>query len=191
MEDNSAFMPRPMNRRWKEVTGRKPVTVVQPTITATATVSAAIKPPPLPIEPAEENVFAQLKRTSKTKGTPMKDSKSYACANGGTMRHGQLIGGHNNLARAGAPKKLTVPKLATGMMRVTTGDISPYHHSVAVMDEPMTTKISQGRQVGVHRGMQSREQRGANGDGFCLVSNFRAASALPPIADFRREDRHF
>jgi hypothetical protein len=65
-EDNSAFMPRPMNRRRKEVTGRNaPAPAAPEPITQTTIVSAAtpIKQPPA--LPDDENVFAQLKRTSK------------------------------------------------------------------------------------------------------------------------------
>jgi hypothetical protein len=109
----------------------------------------------------------------------MNKSKSYACHNGGVMRHGQLIGGHANLARAGAPKRLAVPAITPTMRRISTGDISPFHHGVAVMDECNTPvdKTFVGSQVPVHPGMGTKtpQSRGKDGDGFDVL---RKAGAM-------------
>jgi hypothetical protein len=83
---------------------------------------------------------------------------------GGVLRNGVLIktGGaslygkdHNNFARNGSSKKLTVPALATGMKRVT----APSHeflHGAPVNDESLQ-KTYEGRQVAVHPAMTSKQ----------------------------------
>ena len=62
-----------------------------------------------------------------------------------------------------APKKLTEPKLAPGMHRVTTGALHPYLHSRPLNDET-ADKLGYGVTVPVHNGMGTKtpEHRGAD-----------------------------
>jgi hypothetical protein len=99
------------------------------------------------------------------KGNNMDKSKSFRVADG-VIRNGQLIkDSHANMARAGAPKAVTVPALAYGQTRQTQGTLSPLHHGVAIQDEPMTTKSGHtGKAVPIHNGMNTKtpEARGAD-----------------------------
>jgi hypothetical protein len=98
----------------------------------------------------------------------MDKNKKYAVAGG------YLIGGafvphaHLDVARAGKAKRsdpvLTVP----GQRRQTKASHLFQHGAPAPLDdEPNTVaKLSEGRQVPVHPSMKSRQQRGAEANGF-------------------------
>lgn len=93
--------------------------------------------------------------------------------------HGQLIR-DANIARDGAPKRLTAPAPGPGMHRVTTGGLHPYLHGQSV-DDSTCDKLCMGKQVPVHSGMGSKTMstRGTDGDGFGhlqTASDFRDLS---------------
>jgi hypothetical protein len=83
-------------------------------------------------------------------------------------RHGQMIGkpgaslygdNHKNFARAGAPKRLTIPNLVTGARRVT----QPSHeflHGAPLNDEPL-----QKQWEGKGNVRASWDMKDANGNG--------------------------
>jgi hypothetical protein len=110
------------------------------------------------------------------------------------FRHGQghLYGeSHDNFARKGAPKKLTVPALAHGARRVTTGALHPYLHGQTLCDEPNTPLEKSSKQVPVHPGMTSewkaaQEHRGVDGDGSKILSSAGPGSHTSPPHGFKR-----
>lgn len=110
-------------------------------------------------------------------------SKSFRVA-GGVLRNGVLIkDAHQNMARAGAPKKLTTPAITPGMRRTTTGALHPYLHSRPIDDET-ADKFSHGKQVAVHPAMRSRTSRGVDGDGFEHLQ--KAGRLGAPVGGWKR-----
>jgi hypothetical protein len=75
MKQNSAFYPRPINRRWKELTAQaqaEAARVEQPTITRTAVVSASTfkpeaTPEPRPTMSQEPTIHAEPEPVKVTK----------------------------------------------------------------------------------------------------------------------------
>lgn len=94
----------------------------------------------------------------------MDKTKRYAVA-GGYISNGAFIPHvHQNMARAGAPKRLDPVLTVPGQKRQT----KPSHefaHGAPLDDEP-NSKLSAGKQVAIHPGMKSRQQRGAEANGF-------------------------
>jgi hypothetical protein len=99
-------------------------------------------------------------------------------ADGSTLAHGQIV---RNVARDGAPKRLTDPTPGVGMKRQTTGDLHPYLHGQSV-DDTASDKLCMGQQVPVHSGMGSKTMstRGTDGDGFGILGDAGPASWRSP-----------
>jgi hypothetical protein len=106
------------------------------------------------------------------RGTKMKKN-SHKIA-GGFLTHGALIrdpklapslygAAHGNMARAGAPKRLTSPAPAYGQKRQTAGPLHPFLHGQAVNDET-AGKLCHGKSSAIHNGIgsESPEHRGAD-----------------------------
>jgi hypothetical protein len=112
---------------------------------------------------------------------------------GATIKHGQLfapvIGEKKRTAdprydgRSGGKAKGYTVEPTFGAKRVTKGNVSPYHHGVAVEDEPLATKAAlNGQTVPIHDGMGShvstRHERGWGNDPSHASSHLGAASVL-------------
>jgi hypothetical protein len=85
----------------------------------------------------------------------MKKSATYAVPGGMLSSNGFFVPhSHGDMARAGSPKRLTDPKLAGGMHRVTEGKLHPHLHGQAVDDET-ADKLCHGKgNVPTHPGMK-------------------------------------
>jgi hypothetical protein len=87
-----------------------------------------------------------------------------------------------DMARSGKAKTFGTTPITHGMRRVTAGNVSAYHHGVAVQDEPMTTKAALNpRSVSIHDAMGTKSEPHTRGivahveDG---SKHLRAASRL-------------
>jgi hypothetical protein len=86
---------------------------------------------------------------------------------------------HKNFARNGAPKRLTVPALATGMHRATQGELHPYLHGQAVDDET-ADKLCHGKgNVPAHPGMKQSYHGAVSTSGYST----RLAEETPGQSD--------
>jgi hypothetical protein len=97
----------------------------------------------------------------------MDKSKSYRVA-GGIIRNGALIrDAHQNMARAGAPKKLTPPTVHPGFSTAPKGATPlAFVGGKRPLDDESCDKLHIGKQVSVAFGQRSRTDRGATADGF-------------------------
>lgn len=88
-----------------------------------------------------------------------------AKAPGVEFRYGQMhvrdrsqIDAPNGFGRKFGEKQFATPKLAPGMRSRVKGPVSPFHHGVALQDEPLATKVSQtGSNVPIHGGMTDEQ----------------------------------
>jgi hypothetical protein len=95
----------------------------------------------------------------------MKKSKAYAVAGGFLSSNGFFTPhAHGDIARAGAPKRLTDPLTVPGQRRQT----KPSHAFIggAALDDEVCDKLHVGKQAPLAFGMKSSQQRGAEANGF-------------------------
>jgi hypothetical protein len=94
----------------------------------------------------------------------MDKSTRHAVAGGYLINGAFVPHSHRNLARRGAPKRLDPINPVPGQKRQT----KPSHeflHGAPLDDEP-NTKLALRKQVEIHPGMKSNQQRGAEANGF-------------------------
>jgi len=66
-----------------------------------------------------------------------------------------------NLARDGAAKRLTVPKISPGMVRQTVGDLHPFAHGQALDDTPLQKSWEGRGNVPTHPNMTTEPKSNA------------------------------